>query len=321
MDERRRQLRELAAQQDGQFATAQATRLGLTESALRSLCDIGEILRLRRGVWRFRAAAGAPDPAVCALLACWPSAVISHRSAAMFHGLVRAGWPVEPEVTVPFGARRRQAGITVHTSRSLRPGDVLSRGAVRYTSLARTVCDLAEGQDASATLAFLDDAIALGAQRRWIHQRASELAAGRGGVALIVRATAPGGDSTFRSWLERAAAEVYRQARLPSPEWNVPVHDQRGLIGVVDALWTPWCVVSEKEGLRFHTTPLVRRRDAARFNRLANAAYVVRRFTWEDIVRTPVEVAETVARALRSAGCEVDFAEIPREIRVPALRC
>jgi hypothetical protein len=90
-----------------------------------------------------------------------------------------------------------------------------------------------------------------------------------------------------------------------------------GRIGIVDALWRLWRVVSEKEGLRFRTTPAQRHRDAERFNRLLDAEYAARRFTWLDVVERPTYVAATLARTLRAAGADVDLARIPREIIVP----
>lgn len=263
-------------------------------------------------------AGGTPDPAVTAYLLCWPRAVISHASAARYHGFHRVREPAVGEVTVPLSSRRTPAGVVVHVTRHLPAVDVLSVGGLRYTSAARTVCDLAAGQDAWETLALVDDAVAAGASPRWLHQRAAALAGGRTGVALVREATCPGASRTFRSWLERVAADVYRAAALPEPEWNVPVHDAAGLVGVVDALWPEWRVVSEKEGLRFHTAPAQRRADARRFNRLAGAGYAYRRFTWHDVVHRPVEVATTVARALRDAGAPVDLARLPQAIDLPA---
>lgn len=273
------ELRALAATQDGQFALRQARALGVGAAAVRWLRDRGETTLLRPGVSRFRSAAGPADPAVTAYLACWPDAVISHASAARHHGLQRAAIPGQPHVTVPHHVRRAPAGVRVHSTRRLEAIDVLSVGGLRYTSLARTVCDLGDGADQWWTLALVDDAVALGASPRWLHQRATALAAGRSGPVVVMDATAPGAAAAFRSWLERASAHVYRVAGIPDPEWNVPVFDDRGRIGVVDALWRAWWVVSETEGLRFHTTPQRRRRDARRFNRLDEAGYTSRRFT------------------------------------------
>lgn len=138
-------------------------------------------------------------------------------------------------------------------------------------------------------------------------------------MALLRDATGPGGPGMFRSLLERVTAHVYRAAAIPDPEWNVPVHDSRGLIGVVDALWRRWRVIAEKEGLRFHSSPRQRRSDARRFNRLCEGGYVPRRFGWEDVVHRPVEVAATVLRALRAAGADLDLARVPRHIEIPPL--
>jgi hypothetical protein len=317
MDERHDRLRKLSGNQDGQFATAQARNLGLSAEHLRSLRERGEIAVLRRGVWRFCAAVCDPDPPVTAYLACWPHGVISHASAARHHGLRRVARPPHPTVTVPYGAPCSPSGVQVHRSRLLPNADILRVGEVRYTTLARTVCDLADPCDPWGSLSILDDAVAIGARPGWIHQRATVLASGRSGVTLIRAATAPGASNVFRSWLERASSTVYRAASLPDPDWNVRVHDDAGLIGLVDALWRVWNVISEKEGLRFHTTPAQRRSDAKRFNRLRDAGYDPRRFTWEDVVHTPVDVAATVLRALNAAGADLDPACLPRHIAIP----
>lgn len=310
-------VRDVAAGQDSQFATAQALALGLSRRQIECMRERGETEKLRRSVSRFRGAAGEADPAITAVLTCWPDGVISHRSAAQHHGISRVARPDQPEITVPHGLVHKLPGITVHWSRNLPAGDILRVGGVGYTSLARTTVDLADADDPAETLAILDDVIAMGARRAWVHQRAKDLSNGRGGVPLLREATGRDAAARFNSWLERAASNVYRAGGLPDPEWNVPVRDARGQIGIVDALWPRWMVVSEKEGLRFHTTPSQRRRDAERFNRLLDADYRARRFTWEDVTQQPLLVVETLYRALRAAGADLDPARIPRKIDVP----
>jgi very-short-patch-repair endonuclease len=76
------------------------------------------------------------------------------------------------------------------------------------------------------------------------------------------------------------------------------VHDERGLIGVVDAVFTAERLVVELEGLRFHTTPEQRGNDAARFNRLGMAGWLPLRYTWLDVVRQPGAVAGELRQAL-----------------------
>jgi hypothetical protein len=314
----RERLRAQASSHDSQFATAQARACGITPATLLGMRRRGEIEARRYGVWRFTAAAANPDAAVTAMLACGPDAVISHASAARFHGLARVPAPTVPEVTVPHGEVRKRAGISIHWSRDLTAADIITVGGIRYTTLARTVVDLADADKPWDTLSTVDDAIALGASRSWIHNRASTLTNGRGGVRLVRDATHPDAAGVFRSYLERVSAHVYRLGCLPDPEWNVALRDEEGLIGIVDALWQPWAVVSETEGLRFHTSPAVRKRDARRFNRLRDAHYDPRRFSWEDVVKDPVGVVTTLHRALRASGADLDPARIPRSIDIPA---
>ena len=296
-----------------------ALHFGLTRDELKGLRRRGETYELRRGVARFSAAAGDPDPAITAVLTCWPDGIISHGSAAQHHGIARVAQPLEPEITMPHGIVRKVPGVKVHWSRALDPQDIQRVGGIAYTSLARTAIDLVDLEAVWETLAILDDVIAMGAARKWIHARSKALANGRSGVTLLRDATSPQASASFNSWLERTSFHVYRAGGLPPAEWNVPVYDRRGRIGIVDALWPEWRVVSETEGLRFHTTPAQRRRDASRFNRLLDARYQARRFTWEDVVRQPLEVVAGLHRAFRAAGADLDPALIPRIIEIPSL--
>src|SRR5687767_7335841 len=75
-------LRQAASGQDSQFATLQALHLGPTRDELKGLRRRGETYELRRSVARFSAATGDPDPAITAVLTCWPDGIISHGSAA-----------------------------------------------------------------------------------------------------------------------------------------------------------------------------------------------------------------------------------------------
>lgn len=311
-------LRLLGRAQDGQFSTRQALALGISRTQVLAMRDAGEVAPVRRSVCRFTSTAGQPDPAITAFVTCWPNGVISHASAAQFHNLRRVAVPDRPEITVPFGTTCRPTGIVVHHSKLLGSADVLRVGPLRYTSLARSTCDLANGDDPWETLAIVDDAVAAGARRQWIHARALELRPGRDGVSLVERATRPGASDEFRSWLERAGAHVFAIGGLPPPIWNAEVRDQRGRIGVVDALWPEHRVVCELKGLRFHTTADQLRRDDQRLNRLLDAAYGVRSFGWRDMVEDARGVVATLMRALRSAGARVDLADIPRVIDVPA---
>lgn len=308
-------LRLLATLQDAQFSTAQALALGVSRYALNLLVDRGEVHRIRRGVWRSSTAPGQPDLAVTAWLACWPAGTISHASAAHAHGLGEA--PEFPHVTVSHDLRRTIAGAVLHRTREMPGKDRLWIAGVAYTSVARTLCDDADATKPVATLTRVDDAIAAGAKRAWIHRRAAALAPGRSGVTLVRDATSPKAAAEFRSRLERVTSVLFSLAGIPQPAWNVPTRDRHGLIGRVDCRWDK--VVAELEGLRFHTTPSQRRRDAERFNRLLHAGLIVRRFTWRDVVDRPGYVVQTIADALVSNGIPVELRPLPDDLEIAAV--
>lgn len=166
-------------------------------------------------------------------------------------------------------------------------------GPIATPSPLRPVASLTE------LVAAIDDAIcARLVGRAWLYRRARALCAGRRGVGHLVRWTAPGSEGEFRSWLGRRAAAVFRAHEVPPPTWNSAVHDERGLIGVVDAVFTAERLVVELEGLRFHTTPEQRRNDAASFNRLGVAGWLPLGYTWLDVVRQPGAVAGELRQAL-----------------------
>ena len=307
----------LASMQDGQFTTSQARTLGLSPAAVRWLARDGRSEPVARGVHRVVGATGGPDPAVTAFLRCWPTGTLGYGTAAHHHG-ISAHRPPEPEVIVPRSSYRRLQNVRVHQSRRIDRDDRAFNGSVAYTSVARTLCDLASNDDPGGTLARVDAAVAAGASPRWIHDRALTMTGGRDGVTLVRDATAPGAAPAFRSWLERSTATLIAEAGLPAPVWNVPVVDGDGTIGLVDALWRPWRVVVEVEGLRFHTSPAARRRDASRFNRLLAVGLVVRRFTWQDVTERARPTAVTIAEALRRAGAPVDPAAIPEVVVLPS---
>jgi very-short-patch-repair endonuclease len=67
----------------------------------------------------------------------------------------------------------------------------------------------------------------------------------------------------------------------------------------VDALYEDTPVIIEWEGLRFHSTPSQRRKDAARFTRLVTARYMPLRFSWLDVTENFDEVERQIRKALR----------------------
>jgi predicted transcriptional regulator of viral defense system len=76
-----------------------------------------------------------------AWLAAGPRAVISHDSALALYELSDA-LPVEIHVTAPRTASRRRQGFRLHTN-SLASPDITTYGAMKVTTPARTIIDVA----------------------------------------------------------------------------------------------------------------------------------------------------------------------------------
>lgn len=294
-----RQLAERASAQGGAFSGGQAHEAGLSDEHLATALGRGWITRVSSGVFRV---GGAPPSltadAHAALLAVTVTAAVSHSTAAALLGLPRVPH-LGLEVTVLGTSLPLRDGVRWHRTIALPARDLCDVGGLPVTAGPRTILDVAGRIAPADVTALVDHAVcARVASRGALWALATRFGQARKHAAHIRRLTSPQAEGEFRSWLEREFRRgVLRAHGLPLPEWNVPVRDSTGRIGLVDCLWPCRPLIVELEGLRFHTLPAARRRDAGRFNRLGGVARVLR-FTWEDVVRSPADVAEQVRRAL-----------------------
>ena len=97
---------------------------------------------MHRGVY---AVGGAVLPRegrwLAAVMACGPTAVLSHVSAAVHWNLLQYE-PARPEVTAP-ATRKGVPGIRLHRSHSLDAQDTTNHQGIPTTTLARTLLDIA----------------------------------------------------------------------------------------------------------------------------------------------------------------------------------
>lgn len=308
-------LHAVAEPQLGLFTTQQALALNLTRRQIEGLHRRREITAVRHddhrllGTWRFSGSPYEwPAPVMAACLAVGGGAVACLDTALQLHGL-REPTPGVIHVCRPARWQPTVPGISVHTTRDLIDGDHTEVDGVSVTTPARTTIDMARILDRAGRLGLVDEVVFGGhAARQWLYRRASALHNGRTGVLDIVRATAPGAEAEFRSWLERQTSLAFEYWGVPAPAWNVPLHDAKGRIGIVDCLWSYDVLelVVELEGLRFHTTPKQRRSDAARFNRLSRRGPVLR-YTWQDVVERPEAMCAEILDVLRPVRGAVDL--------------
>ncbi len=135
-------LYEFAEEQAGYFTAAQAHQAGYSWERLTNSVKSGKFLRIAAGVYRLSQFPHHPhEDLFYTWLSTGPNSVISHESALAYYDLSDV-LPSEIHVIVPRTASRRRENIHLHTNR-LAPDEVITRGGLRVTTMARTIADVA----------------------------------------------------------------------------------------------------------------------------------------------------------------------------------
>jgi very-short-patch-repair endonuclease len=279
----------LAARQHGVVTTAQLVAVGLGRGAIAHRVRRGWLVPLFRGVYRVGPIAAPRGREMAAILACGPSAALSHHTAA-------ALWEIRPHtgdvhVTVSGRQPRNKPGLHIHRSHSL---DAAVRDGLPLTTPARTLIDLAPLLRQHELDRAIEQTQILGLATR--NEIAGQLDGRRGARSL--QAALEDEPSLTRSEAERRLLDLVREARLPRPETNAMVGGYE-----VDMLWGKQRLVVEVDGYAFHSGRAAFERDRRRDAALQAAGYRVIRFTWRQITRESHAVVAMLARLLR------DYAE------------
>ncbi len=227
-----------------------------------------------------------------------PGQVISHRSAAVVHGLPLLTRPKTPELTGCPRSTLGQRSEVVVRSAALRPDEVTTWFGAPVTTVARTVVDVARG-DRRAGLVAADAAR---------HERlvtADELAAAVRGCtgwpgARAAREIGVLASPLAESPLESLTRLCVLDAELPAPELQVRITDPGdGWSCRVDMLWRAPRVVLEADG-RLKYTGAELWREKRRQLRLERLGYRVVRAIWSDVTQRPDELLEQLRTYLRA---------------------
>jgi hypothetical protein len=219
-------------------------------------------------------------PAMAAVLACGPEAVLSHVSAAQLWGLRRSG-RAEIDVTVP-GHRAGCRGIRVRRVNRLHREDWTLCERIPVTTVPRTLLDCAvvltprqlrNDIEAAERLRVFD----LGAL-----EATCERSRGHHGVKALRAALADvhGEPPITRSDLELLFLDFCRARGIPLPATNVTVCGYE-----VDAAWVDRQLIVELDSYEFHGTRGAFERDRERDTRLQLARFRVIRVTQRRITR------------------------------------
>jgi very-short-patch-repair endonuclease len=279
------EIAELADAQHGVVSRAQLLHAGLTRNEIDHRIAVKRLRRLWQGVYavghkRLR----VQGRWMAAVLACGEGAVLSHRDAAALWELQQVGSGAI-NVTIPGDAgRRRRAGIRLHRSATLAPGDVTMRDGIPVTTTERTIIDLARVLRADAL-----EEVVHGAGERGIVDFAQLRAANPASLQAVLRAYDP---APTRSKLERAFLSICRRHGIPKPEVNAIIEGY-----LVDFVWRERKLIVEVDGYRYHRAPHRFESDRERDAELGAKGWRVRRFTWRQLEERPGWVAAMTKRA------------------------
>jgi uncharacterized protein DUF559 len=241
---------------------------------------------------------------MAAVLACGPSAVLSHRSAAALWGIRPCG-SGNVDVTTS-SSRRQRPGITWHVA-NLPADEITSLAAIRVTTVPRTLLDLAAVLDHRGIERALNEAEV----RRYADHLSLpallERHPRRHGAGTIRAILAAGGVGTTltRSELEERFLRFVVHRGLPRPDLNVPIAVRGGFVEV-DCVWRHARLIAELDGRAVHGTAAAFEGDRARDRALNAAGWRVIRITWRQLTGEARELAEDVGALLgKQSGLEL----------------
>jgi Transcriptional regulator, AbiEi antitoxin len=229
----RRRVVELAHRQHGNITRQQLLGLGLGAEAIKHRARSGDFHRVHLGVYAVGRPPKSPlERAAAAVLACGPTASLSHGSAMVLWGVWKY-WEA-PEVTVTRD--RRPRGIRVHHTRSLERHEIRTHYGIRVTSLARALADIAPRLDKRQLTRAVNDGLLTPYLQRDELARYPRLAS-----------FAATSDGPTRSRLEDDFLEFCERHGLPRPHTNTKVLGRE-----VDAYFPDHRLIVELDGWRFH---------------------------------------------------------------------
>jgi REase_MTES_1575 len=279
------ELARLATAQHGVVARQQLLLLGLSDGSVKRRVRGGRLHLLYRGVYAVGHRSLTVDGRrMAAVMAAGRDAALSHATAADAWELRRFGSGTI-HVTIPGDpGRRRRAGLRIHRSRTLTPGDTTTHRGIPITTPARTIIDLARTIDGRP----LEHALDIAEQRNLVDfadLRSRSIPPSL--QAVLSRYTA--GTTVTRSEMEERFLALCDNHGIPRPQVNTRIEGEE-----VDFVWRDARLIVEVDGYAYHRSPSSFERDRERDVMLALAGWRVLRFTWTQLTARPAWVAQAV---------------------------
>ena len=295
-----RAIAQIAGRQRTMITRRQLLELGVASVSIDHAIRRGRLHRVHQGVYSLVLPHARPPLAAeqAAVLACGPTAVLSHQAAGRVHGLRLPDRSAALHVIVTDSDRCRP-GIRIHTTQALDPRDHHRVQRLPVTSPARTLVDLAALYRARQLAPLVDQTLRMTSRARIVETVARHPhRPGTPRLKQLLDPSRPSADTWSRAEARLLAA--IRRAHLPTPEANVRVGDY-----IADLLWREQRVILEYDSEHHHSGPGVFHRDRARHNDLsALARHQVLHVTEEHITLELERVIVWITRALAGAEPE-----------------
>ena len=225
--------------------------------------------------------------------------IIGYRAAAWIYGL-DAIPELLPEFAIPHGTRPRRSFD--HQRRRIEDLELTVIDGVLVTSVRQTLADLCAVVDLDIVERAAESALRLGLTTdHSLRDFAALCAFSRHGTPGLVEVLErrPIGARPTGSDLETLYLQVIRRGRIRAPERQFDVLDAEGArVAVADFGFPPARFVAETDGFETHSAPAQLQYDLNRQNRINDAGYELRRFTYQDVVHRPRYVCRQTARGL-----------------------
>jgi hypothetical protein len=290
--------------QAGVFSFADALACRYTRGDVRAMVRSGRWRVLGHGTYTTQELWEAADTRVAQhrlelaarLLRCGPRTVAGHRSAAVAHHLPVLGAPPKVPVLTREGAPSESRFVKVA---ELPDTERTVVGAIRTSSLDRTVVDISRRSTFRASVVTADGALRQGldpvvlmaTSQRWSHWPY-----GRRPVDVAAFA-----DGRAESPLESLGRVALHEQGVEPPELQVEVWLGGVLLARVDHLWEQYAVIGEADGMGKYDDGGALREEKRRQEMLEQVGFGVVRYDWEDAYRRQVQLAARV-RAAFSRG-------------------
>ena len=285
----------VAARSWGVVSIDELRACGLSDDAVWQRRRAGRLHVMHRGVYAVgHRAVPSEGRMLAAVKAAGPTAVLSHRAAAWWWGLL----PVAPlpEVTVVGSGTRRHRGVRIHRTSVLDSVDRRFRSGIPVTSPARTALDCAALLGPRELRRLVREACALKLVTFGeLAEILARLGPRRGSRRLA--AVVASGPAATRTVLEDVVLDLLLGGGIERPDVNVAL-EIAGRRIVPDFRWPSVRLVVEADGGAWHDHRLAREDDAERQALLEAHGERVVRVTWDQALRRP---EETLAR-IRAAG-------------------